>query len=844
MSQSFWEHLCKGTLHRYIKREKNKTPPPNWRYWYRAPASGIVSKDSVHVGAKFQYGHADEAGHLRVLSGPDNEGRYVFEHDETGEVFKKTPQEMNDMLNEHHKITPKKKEPKKSKPKEPKKSKPKEPKKSKPKEPEPEPVKPKEPESEPVKPKEPESEPVKPKEPEPEPVKPKEPKDSFLEAVKNAKFTEDELVELSGLLSRAEGKDLKSSQYATLKNKLVSRLKKLGLDKSKDKETIEWMWSNPKQAASVVSSLISKPVEVTPAIPKPEPKPIPKPTPVIPKPEPKPVTPKPTPVPKNVLDEAAILQELHALKVSRPDMLGHAENAVDLFKKAEGQDLAKPENLTLKTMLDLTLNSMGFVSSTNLDMRKQMMDNPKETSELFSKFVGQLKSSLSSSEAKKRKLNAATYPLYTNNKALIDEIADEKDGWRTLAEGWLRKGKLVDRESKKKSLEKFLKNPLNVEKAQKLWDQFGVAIVPPIKGEVNIPESSFKQFYTELELLNDAFDVRNVVAHLGITMSFSSDWSKAGAGKKVSDKYKFGGTRANYEINNHHINLLAPTASAPSFVHELFHALDHMHGARIAGKVGVMMSDPRKFTNTYEASKVPSGVGSLKHYIRSELPSHKWMPVSYKGANSFNKYLNDPIERFARLAQDFFHPAFGKVSYTMDSVRELDGKPKTGYWGAEIIGKEAEKISEHYKALGVSIKDSYIKKLKEEGAKISGSATPVEKQKSGDWYKTIYDQHKDKSWADTPIEAKKNLVQAAQEWIKNIEKKPIFNTNVTLKKKLDEIRDSTDKASKNYTSYDVRKDLIRLQAMEGFINKSFEIKSTGFRIEVLKKSGFRTIIQR
>jgi len=95
--------LVKGKGHKYVKRElKDAGPPKKYRYWYKMPRAGMVTSSSLHVGAKFQHGTGDNAGHYEITGGPTVLGRYAVKHDETGEVKQMTVDELKTFIHRHH----------------------------------------------------------------------------------------------------------------------------------------------------------------------------------------------------------------------------------------------------------------------------------------------------------------------------------------------------------------------------------------------------------------------------------------------------------------------------------------------------------------------------------------------------------------------------------------------------------------------------------------------------------------------------------------------------------------------------------------------------------------------
>ena len=114
--------LQKAAGHKYVKRElKDPGPPRKYRYWYRDPAGGLVTSDSLHEGASFRHGKGEDAGHYHIKKVEDHpeHGKRVFvAHDETGHEQWMTHDELRDHIHEQRKPDQtQKKEPPKEPPK-------------------------------------------------------------------------------------------------------------------------------------------------------------------------------------------------------------------------------------------------------------------------------------------------------------------------------------------------------------------------------------------------------------------------------------------------------------------------------------------------------------------------------------------------------------------------------------------------------------------------------------------------------------------------------------------------------------------------------------------------------
>jgi len=103
--------LVKGAGHKYVKRQQyiDSKGKKRYRYWYRHPKGGIVTKDSLHVGAAFRYGqdHPDEGGnrghyHVKEVDkfGTDDhkEWEITLVHDETGREIVVNHDRLRDMI--------------------------------------------------------------------------------------------------------------------------------------------------------------------------------------------------------------------------------------------------------------------------------------------------------------------------------------------------------------------------------------------------------------------------------------------------------------------------------------------------------------------------------------------------------------------------------------------------------------------------------------------------------------------------------------------------------------------------------------------------------------------------
>lgn len=90
--------LNKARTHKYVKRvpytdSKGKR---RYRYFYKLPKGGIVSKESLIVGASFAYGEGDAKGHYHITASEN--GQVTIRHDETGETRTVTEEVLRSLL--------------------------------------------------------------------------------------------------------------------------------------------------------------------------------------------------------------------------------------------------------------------------------------------------------------------------------------------------------------------------------------------------------------------------------------------------------------------------------------------------------------------------------------------------------------------------------------------------------------------------------------------------------------------------------------------------------------------------------------------------------------------------
>jgi len=114
--------LVKGAGHKYLRRIRNPSPPPNWRYLYKYPTrKGLVHDDHLVEGAKFKGKHGDLEGHFEVTGVVKKKGKHVIalKHDESGKTIYVHRKDIQGMLTRYHKDAGTHKEPRKRKPRAP-----------------------------------------------------------------------------------------------------------------------------------------------------------------------------------------------------------------------------------------------------------------------------------------------------------------------------------------------------------------------------------------------------------------------------------------------------------------------------------------------------------------------------------------------------------------------------------------------------------------------------------------------------------------------------------------------------------------------------------------------------
>jgi hypothetical protein len=89
--------LVKGRSHKYLKRELISEKPRKYRYWYKHPREGLVTDDSLHVGARFRHGQGEAAGHYEITA-THSDGKVSVRHDETGEERTLTVGQLRDAI--------------------------------------------------------------------------------------------------------------------------------------------------------------------------------------------------------------------------------------------------------------------------------------------------------------------------------------------------------------------------------------------------------------------------------------------------------------------------------------------------------------------------------------------------------------------------------------------------------------------------------------------------------------------------------------------------------------------------------------------------------------------------
>lgn len=268
---------------------------------------------------------------------------------------------------------------------------------------------------------------------------------------------------------------------------------------------------------------------------------------------------------------------------------------------------------------------------------------------------------------------------YASRKKIAVEAKDKKEGWRDFYEA----GVSFQKDSGQAFIEK------NKEKIQALWDKYRVPVLPHSL-ESSIPQHAFDSLMSQLDDLNEAFDVKDAITNSGITFSFSPD---------LADIRGHGGgiVGGEYSPGEHFIRLVDPSHSGSVFVHEFFHALDFSKGYE-AGKQGPL-------------SNPGAGDSDTSSFLKNTLPEHRISGLTGAEADEFKAYQDAPEERLARMMEDFVHPITGSRG-----VRDVDDRgeptPVTGYWGHEVMAKHADQISAIAEKMGVKFKPEYIERVK------------------------------------------------------------------------------------------------------------------------------------
>ena len=302
----------------------------------------------------------------------------------------------------------------------------------------------------------------------------------------------------------------------------------------------------------------------------------------------------------------------------------------------------------------------------------------------------------------------------------------------------------------------------NEEKAQELWDKYGISLAPP-EDAINTPmndlpiaDDVYKKFMGELDALNKVFDVRSVLAREGVTLSVDPGWNTTSEEKWGTQAKR--GTLAKYNTKQHHISLLRPDAQGETFVHELFHLLDW------AGGRGNSLSDPSERSEEVNADVFGGdGEGSVSHFISSEVPKHK---EHYSASDSFNEYQSRPHERFARLMEEFVHDAFGSTksesrSVVDDGYGDLKETTGTGYWGREFHSKNADKIAKVAENIGIKVRPEYVQAVKDakEHPKITEAKRKKEEEAQAAQSKIdkLHEESKGKDWGSLSEDDREDL---------------------------------------------------------------------------------------
>ena len=445
----------------------------------------------------------------------------------------------------------------------------------------------------------------------------------------------------------------------------------------------------------------------------------------------------------------------------------------------------------------------------------------------------------------------------------LAKFSNQKDGWKKIAMLYSYRagsGKEKIIVGRINAFKDFIKNPKNEEIAQRLWDDFGVALTASTRtGGMTIPPAVYETFHTDLSHLNKVFDVRSIVSKMGLTMRFTPEWLTQNEAKAQA---RFGGTTATYKISEHLIELQSPTAGGSSFVHELFHAID----SYVTVGSHAMMSDPDYFVNlrkklikdqmgidvtddhplmanvkTKYQNAVPKEKGSLAHFLKEVLPAHHDVESS---PESFKEYQGRAPERFARMIEDFTHDAFnpsgGTHTSKKESVRDPDGdSPEIGYWGRDVMAAHADQIAEQLRNIGIPVKQKYVEEVK------NNKTSNVHDKYANTSWKHISDHDKQRILKDVTKDINEHLYP----FMDTAEKHGTFSDSPISKEEMNDIYKHVadlNAAKMGFSTKDPRESVKALQKYIDRIRvkKSVAVAKKGFAKVLLRKSGFRINVMR
>lgn len=253
----------------------------------------------------------------------------------------------------------------------------------------------------------------------------------------------------------------------------------------------------------------------------------------------------------------------------------------------------------------------------------------------------------------------------------LEQIANSPDGWKEHL-----KDKGIDPEHP------YLKE--HAEKAQQMWDTWGVALQPPDRpmtdeeherlwGMVN---NDLDQFMGAVDMLQ----MRKNVAKSGLTLSLEDSIP---LDKKHAESVGFDSAAGIYRSNDKKLEVTKGGEAQHTFLHEFAHAMDHLAGEG-------------KFLSRTETS-------TLKKHLDALPEARLSSSLSPENAG----YYKSDAERVARAMEQFL-PALSMTQSAFDLGN------RDGYYTKEQLRFYADTFAKIAREIGIPVKQEAIEHFRDE----------------------------------------------------------------------------------------------------------------------------------